>query len=132
MLLCYNHVFSNFWLPRYRWGKWITNFFWHDLLLRLSGGLGIFYAVKWNLADNVVSEDRCDFAFPCRQSVKPLQNIGVWVFQDWKWRSLELIFEVFADSHAFVHVILWFLLRTVIFLCLLTDADWKWQSQGYQ
>lgn len=39
----------------------------------------------------VVSEDRGDFAFLRRQSVKPLQNIAVWVLQDWKWRSLELI-----------------------------------------
>lgn len=133
MLVCYHHGFSNFWLVLCRCGKWITNFLWHDLLLRLPGGLGIFYVVKWNFADDCCIRQRW-FCLPMETVSKAAAEYWCVGFPGLKvgisWTDLKSLL-IFLLLPLLLFPYLWFLSRAVILLCL-TDANWKWQSQGCQ
>lgn len=102
-------------LPLHRWGKLITSFLWHDLLLRLSGGLGIFYVVKWDLADNCCIRKQMWICLPMETVCKGTTKHWLCVFSRTESGGLLNWFEIFADSHTLAQV--------VVTLCLVSVQD---------
>lgn len=81
----------------------------------------------------VVSEDRGDMVFPWRQSVQLLQSINIWTFRGWKWRSLKLIWTLcwFSCFWPCSCYLVYGFCPRLLFCCMLSDTNWKWQSQSY-
>lgn len=127
--------FKLLWIDLLGWGKWITNFFCYSLRWIYFRDFLVawvfFYVVKWDLVDNCRIRRQRWYGLPTETSYCRILVCGLSKAES---RGLLNWFELcwFSWFWPCSSYLVYGFCPRLLFFRVLTDTNWKWQSQCYQ